>query len=64
MMVKEEDDEELLLSIPTIEQLLIIRDFISDKEGRKFTFTETLDHLINEVAKKEGFYEYIKNKNL
>lgn len=68
MMIKEEDDEELLLNIPTIEQLLVIRDFISQKEGRKLTITETLDHMINEVAKKEGFHEsiteYIKNKNL
>lgn len=47
------DDDEVMLSIPTIEKILKVQEFISYREGRNLTFTETIDYLMGHFIDKE-----------
>lgn len=55
--MKDNEDEELKFGIETIEKMLLIRDYICKKEGRKFSFVETLDYVIQELVNRENILD-------
>ena len=49
----DDDGDEIMLSIPTIEKILVLQKFISYKEGRELGFSETINYLLGEFMDKE-----------
>lgn len=40
------NDDEIMLSLPTIERIIKLQKILSYKEGRELGFTETIDYLL------------------
>jgi len=60
---KKEEDE-MSFSLETVEKILKIQKFVSYKEGRELSFTETLEYLMEDYVDRENLLDKNHNKKL